>query len=220
MSTNGSHSNGHAVPPEPIPFPSHPWARLSGESAKAYAAFLHYRDMPAKHPDPYEQRSLANLSRKYDVTIGALQGWSSEHGWVQRAAAWDVAVAQERDRAHFSALADMSRRQAEQSQRTNQALSAVTEALVRRLAEDPDATIAELGKMPLPKLVELVADVQHSVVKVASLERLARGADTARVSVHDSDSLGLYDAILSDAETADLAQALVRKLTEAPPSDA
>jgi hypothetical protein len=215
MSTNG-HSNGHGAPIDPIPHPSHPWARQPGESAKAYAAFLQYRDLPPKHHDPYEQRSLANLARKLEVSITALQGWSADFGWVRRAAAWDVAVAQERDRAHFAAIGDMSRRQAEQAARTNQALSAVTEALVRRLATDADGTIAELGKMPLAKLVALVADVQHSVVKVASMERLARGADTARVSIQDSDSLGLYDSILSDPETADLAQALVRKMTEAP----
>lgn len=215
MSTNG-HSNGHGLPIDPLPHPSHPWARLPNESAKAYSAFLQYRDMPPKHHDPYQQRSLSNAAQKLGTTAGTLMQWSSAYGWVQRAAAWDVAVSQERDRAHFAAIGDMSRRQAEQAARTNQALSAVTEALVRRLAENPDAVIADLGKMPLPKLVALVADVQHSVVKVATMERLARGADTARVSVQDSDSLGLYDSILSDPETADLAQALVRKLTETP----
>jgi hypothetical protein len=198
--------------------PVYPWARLPRETPKAYATFLLYRDMPPKHMDPHQQRSLNNLARNLDVTVPAIQGWCSLHSWVQRAAAWDVAQAKERDRAHFAAISEMSRRQAHDSQRTQAALGVVTEALVRKVNADYEGTLKELGSMQAAKLIELLADVQHSLVKVAGLERLARGAETARVSLQESDSLGLYDQMLADEDVADLAEALVRKLTEPAPA--
>lgn len=60
-----------------------PWDRHPGESAKAYAAFIAYRDMGPT-------RSLRKLAAREDMTkVGQLGKWSSEWNWPERAVAFD-----------------------------------------------------------------------------------------------------------------------------------
>lgn len=62
--------------------PLYPWDRQPGETSKAYEAFAIYRDMGADRT----VRSVAEALTKSDQLI---RGWSTKHGWVARAAAWD-----------------------------------------------------------------------------------------------------------------------------------
>lgn len=59
-----------------------PWDRHPGESAKAYEAFVIYRDMGAERT----VRKVAESLGKSDTLI---VGWSSRHEWVRRVSAWD-----------------------------------------------------------------------------------------------------------------------------------
>lgn len=59
------------------------WEKKDNESAKAYEAFLHYRDLPAG------ERSLAKVAQELGKSTTLMSRWSTEHGWVTRAAAWD-----------------------------------------------------------------------------------------------------------------------------------
>ncbi len=62
------------------------WQRQPTESAKAFNAFKTYRDMGAS-------RSLEKVREKLARTAGydrQLQEWSSQHGWVARAVAYDA----------------------------------------------------------------------------------------------------------------------------------
>lgn len=59
-----------------------PWDRQPRESSKAYEAFVIYRDMGADRTT----RSTAEALTKSETLI---KEWSSKHGWVERAAAWD-----------------------------------------------------------------------------------------------------------------------------------
>lgn len=65
--------------------PLEAWDRQDGESARAYAAFVQYRDMgPA--------RSLRKMMA-VEPRMGAwtsLSRWSSENSWVDRVAAWEI----------------------------------------------------------------------------------------------------------------------------------
>ena len=56
-----------------------PWERLTGESAKAYASFVLYRDMGP-------ERSLRKLAREDEcrAKVGQLERWSSKWRWVER----------------------------------------------------------------------------------------------------------------------------------------
>lgn len=61
------------------------WQRQPNETAIAYKAFGVYRDMGA-------ERSLSKVREKLGRKSGyerQLQEWSSQHGWVERAAAYD-----------------------------------------------------------------------------------------------------------------------------------
>ena len=66
-----------------------PWERQSGETAKAYAAFLLYRDMPA-------------VDRSVAAAWGRKKGgkqwerWCTSHDWVNRAAEHDSDLASRR----------------------------------------------------------------------------------------------------------------------------
>lgn len=61
-----------------------PWDRQRGETPKAYAAFLKYRD------DGPFFRSLRTLAaREPGTNLAQLGVWSRTHGWVDRVDAWD-----------------------------------------------------------------------------------------------------------------------------------
>ena len=66
-----------------------PWERQSGETAKAYAAFLLYRDLPA-----IDRSVAAAWGRK----AGGKQWerWCAAHNWVNRAAEHDSDLASRR----------------------------------------------------------------------------------------------------------------------------
>jgi hypothetical protein len=83
--------NGIAVVPD-----REPWERQHGESAKAFAAFAHYRDTPAV------ERSLRNTARFLSETIPDRTGkpesirtelgkWSVKWNWVARVEAYEIA---------------------------------------------------------------------------------------------------------------------------------
>jgi hypothetical protein len=59
---------------------------LTGESAKAFAAFCVYRDLGA-------QRSLAAVGRSLAKSTTLVARWSSQWSWVERVAAWDAQTA-------------------------------------------------------------------------------------------------------------------------------
>ena len=70
------------------------WERQSGETAKAYAAFLLYRDLPA-----IDRSVLAAREGHQKDTKGTLRqwkGWSMRNDWVNRAAEYDSDLASRR----------------------------------------------------------------------------------------------------------------------------
>ena len=58
------------------------WGRLPNESARAYDAFCHYREMGAK-------RSIAKVARAIGCSERLLERWSSKHRWVVRTFSYD-----------------------------------------------------------------------------------------------------------------------------------
>ena len=75
-----------------------PWERQPGETAKAYAAFLHYRDLPAIDRSVAAARERQERDRK--GTLRQWNGWSMHNGWVNRAAEHDSDLASPSPRAH------------------------------------------------------------------------------------------------------------------------
>lgn len=59
------------------------WDRREGETAKAYSAFITYRDLGA-------ERSLSKVSKALGKSTALLCRWSSANDWTARAEAWDA----------------------------------------------------------------------------------------------------------------------------------
>jgi hypothetical protein len=59
------------------------WQQQPGESAKAFYAFVIYRNL-----EP-EERSLQRVVSECNKSVSLIGRWSSRWGWVERAAAWD-----------------------------------------------------------------------------------------------------------------------------------
>jgi hypothetical protein len=60
-----------------------PWQQHPGESPRAFAAFVVYRNL-----EP-EERSLQRVVQECNKSISLIGRWSSRWGWVERAAEWD-----------------------------------------------------------------------------------------------------------------------------------
>lgn len=78
----------------------HPWQQRDNESAPAYEAFCAYRDMGA-------DRSHELVGRKLSKSTALMSRWSRTHGWVERVAAWDHHVQQQRDKDRAKAESDI-----------------------------------------------------------------------------------------------------------------
>jgi hypothetical protein len=111
------------------------WERLSNESAKAFAAFCVYRDLPPSRRSLDEAGRLIHGTqegRKRGAT-GRLREWAKAHHWASRVAAWDAHC----DRASCQARVDAAR----EMQQKHQAILAgvcdkIADSLVRSVAWD------------------------------------------------------------------------------------
>lgn len=72
-----------------------PWERQDGETPIAFDAFRVYRDMGTS-------RSVRAVAHALDKSVQLIGRWSSVHGWVDRARAYD----NHRDAEHLEATAD------------------------------------------------------------------------------------------------------------------
>ena len=70
------------------------WERQPSETAKTYAAFLVYRDLPAIGRSVAAAREGHQKDRK--GTVRQWNGWSTRNGWVNRAAEHDSDLASRR----------------------------------------------------------------------------------------------------------------------------
>ena len=124
-----------------------PWERQPGETAKAYAAFLLYRDLPAI------DRSVAAAREGHpNDTKGTLRqwkGWSMRNDWVNRAAEHDSDLASRR-REHMA-------KELERSQDDGLKLVRADLAKVAERIAGMDAKEMAAGQIPmaLKTLIEL-----------------------------------------------------------------
>jgi hypothetical protein len=77
------------------------WKRQPGETARAFAAFQAYRDLPS------DERSVEAAYRLktglQSKTSGQWSRWSSQNRWIERAAAWEEELIEQRDRERIKA---------------------------------------------------------------------------------------------------------------------
>lgn len=129
------------VPPEP-------WERQKGETARAYEAFVAYRDMGAER----SHNKVVQTQGKSRATIGA---WSSKYEWVKRAAAWDA----EQDRiARQAQIDEIKRMRKRHADLANAMLIKAADAL-----------------KSIPKDEIKATDISRMVETASKLERISRG---------------------------------------------
>lgn len=124
-----------------------PWERLTGESAKAFEAFVLYRDAGT-------DRSLAKVARTLGKSTTLVERWSARDAWVLRVEAWDV----EQDR--------LWRRQqlasrAEVGKRHLRIANAMQDRLVRALAS---LDVATMSARDIGYWLEVSAKVQRQAL--------------------------------------------------------
>jgi hypothetical protein len=136
-----------------------PWQRQDAETARAYAAFLRYRDMgPGRTlADAYRQ---ASGKGKASAPSGQWTGWYAAHRWRERAEAWDAHLAilaqREREQEHLRQLDAYRARQRRLARRNAEAALLLLKRAVERLN-----TLAteELTPALLPAFVRAAAAV-------------------------------------------------------------
>jgi len=101
------------------------WEQARGESARAYAAFVAYRDLGP-------ERSLAKAAEQAGRHVSLLKRWSARNRWRDRAWAWDVAQAREAADALRQQREESLRRQARDSDQLQRLAMARLSGLIRR----------------------------------------------------------------------------------------
>ena len=71
-----------------------PWDRQKGETRKAFAAFLCYRDLG-------DARTLQQVAKTLTKSETLIRGWSAKWGWLDRVAAYEESVRAEAEHQTF-----------------------------------------------------------------------------------------------------------------------
>ena len=147
-----------------------PWERLSNETAKAFAAFCVYRDLPPSRRSLDEAGRLiygTQAGRKRGAT-GRLREWAKAHEWASRVAAWDAHC----DRASCQARVDAVR---ELQQKHETILARVSDKIADSLVGnvDWDSMTPPQAMKVLSELIQLQRLVVEEPIKGESVEHIA-----------------------------------------------
>ena len=187
------------------------WDIQPGETAKAFHAFSHYRDMPPadRSIDTAHAEHLARCEgRKRRGKRGSnrWQDWSPKHDWVSRAAAHDADLSRKRR--------DRRARELEEAQ--DRAAKIARSALDRLEERLKAIDVEQIPAAVLDRWLKTLTDVELKALghqdKVA-LEH--SGVDGGPIQ---TDMKVILDA-LNDPEARDALDALSRRLESQPSSD-
>lgn len=179
----------------PVRIPVAPiWERRAEESAKAFEAFVAYRELGAT-------RSLAAVGHRLGKSTALMERWSAQYDWVDRCHAFDIAM----DRARTEKVFESN---AQARQRVIDDATLVQKRLMARFARMSEE---ELAAVPLKDLMR----VWEIAMKA---ERLSRGESTENVAVLTGEMLEqivseLIVPLLRTPEDHQLVQEKVRELT-------
>ena len=142
---------GKAYEPEP-------WERQPGESAKAFEAFVLYRDMG-------KERSVRKVAHLLDKSRTLIGRWSSEKDWPVRASAWDTEQDRITREKQVQEIAKM------RSRHTKLAESMLLKAAKALQKLDPE----DMNSNNITRMVDVATQ----------LERLSRGDTTDSIEIRD-----------------------------------
>ena len=140
--------------------------RLGAESAKAYQAFVLYRDLPIA------ERSLTTVSQRLAKSRSLCARWSSQFRWVERVDAWDEHQDQVRRQRIAAEREKIYERQLQHNRIASQALVLPMVDLLKRAQTSADA----LKKVSTAELMKLVALAAKALPGIHKDERQVAGA--------------------------------------------
>lgn len=162
--------------------------QLANESARAYDAFTAYARLGV-------ERSFERLSQTYPKSVPMFKRWSAQHAWVERARAYDHAlatVAAEQNQARYLADLEAHRKKASDA---GQALYTVAGQLIKQLnhaLNQPRYVTGADGKKYTLHGVELTAGTfaiaARAMQTALDLEAHALGVDKLLPSLEGDDS--------------------------------
>lgn len=155
-----------------------PWERQSGETQRAWQAFITYRDMPydTRKRDKFGMlkhsigtRTLQKTAEKLGHTNSqTVQAWSNKTQWYDRALAYDEYLDGIRRAAYADEVEELSKAQARDIQALRTALMLPAQALLKKVIDDPQA-LDKLSKTAsieeLINMVRMAASAMPTLIK-------------------------------------------------------
>jgi hypothetical protein len=192
------------------------WDKQQGETSKAFAAFVTYRDMG---PERTQEKTAKALGRPPGY-MAQLGGWSVSHRWVARCEAYDAFMDKQVQAAAVKEYQRMGERQAKMLISAQSMLATSVSALAmrsRKLKDDAhlqgkahEGLPEELAGLPLSILFDLFLRSVNSLPNIMRMERLARGDADAEVNVKGGIAITAGSDDMSGAfKTADMERRVV-----------
>lgn len=175
----------------------HPWDQVLRETAKAFAAFIIYREMAA------HRRSIVEVSREQGKHVKLIERWATRYGWLDRARAYDKFIDREQQKGAAEGARAMGRRHAENARK----IIAIGMREVNKMELLSIKRQKELPKTPGDLLVALHTAVEL-VERGMKEERLATGMPTDIQEYHESRRVDVTKLNVSELKAA---KALVAK---------
>lgn len=153
-----------SAPVRPIAADRDAWDKQPGESTKAYAAFVAYRDLGS-------ERSHARVAGAISRARSQISGWASTWQWSHRVDAWEQQEEQRRREITRDARDRMTERHATQASAAQQAAMGPVIKFLERLRDKPQ----ELDDAETKDLADLALKSLRSLGHLQAAERIARG---------------------------------------------
>lgn len=153
------------------------WEKKDTETGKAYEGFRIYRDMgPA--------RSLSAASEKVGKSLRLFKRWSTVHGWVKRAEAYDGYMEQKSRDVVETKLEDVNRAHLDMAKSARESVMVPLNALLKRIEkvnEDGTFSAEEFENIPVDRLINIARPYVKLALDVIKLERLLYGLPTQTI---------------------------------------
>jgi hypothetical protein len=135
-----------------------PWERQPGESGRAFAAFVAYRETG-------DSRSYTGVAQKLNKSRTLVARWGARWRWQDRLSAWERNLEYERQVAHRKAIIEMNERHLTIARQCQ-------EKILGRLRSIGEQEINDLSVGDLAKLLAISVAVERSALGLSPSTKL------------------------------------------------
>jgi len=148
------------------------WQRQPGESSRAFAAFVRYREMGS-------DRTHKKVALEMGRSVNNIDQLSTKYKWTVRIKAWDEFLDELKRKTIEKETEEMIKRHIQGSQAIQRALLAPVIALNKKLKEVLDSNEkSEFDNMKFKELLRLTTETARVFGSITDVERKARGQAT------------------------------------------